>query len=154
MAKGESVRVPRYAAFSVWVREDCTSPIRRMVLTDKQRPVRTVHRDPLAVCDARTIDETEQEASKYRAVSNVTENGEYHLEAFTIHPPKEPEKQRWYWMPEQRQDEVLIIKFADTAAEEDPNIARGCPHVSPIIPGTENEEPRCSLECRVIAFWE
>ncbi len=56
-------------------------------------------------------------------------------------------------MPEQKEDDVLIIKFADTAAEMDPHIAGGCPHVSFEAEGTENEEPRESIECRVLAFW-
>ena len=68
-------------------------------------------------------------------------------------PPKEPSKQKWYWMPEQQPDELLIIKFADTAAEKNPSVAGGCPHLSPEIPGTEDEEPRLSIEARVLAFW-
>lgn len=53
-------------------------------------------------------------------------------------------------MPEQKQDEVLIIKFADTAAETDPNVAACCPHASP---GAEEKEERPSIECRILAFW-
>lgn len=119
-----------------------------------QRPLRTVLRDPLAVCDYRTLDLSELESSSYRALSNVTENGEYLLQADIVLPPKEPSKQKWYWIPRQQPDEALIIKFADTAADEDPKIARGAAHLSPTIAGTEDEEPRCSIECRVMAFWD
>ena len=56
-------------------------------------------------------------------------------------------------MPDQKPDEVLILKFADTAADSDPNIAGGCPHGSPEVEGTEDAEPRNSVECRVLAFW-
>lgn len=56
-------------------------------------------------------------------------------------------------MPDQKPDEVLIIKFADTAADGNPNIAGGSPHSSPEVEGTEDAEPRNSIECRVLAFW-
>ena len=127
--------VPRYAAYSVW------------------RPVQTVKKDPLAVCDWRSVDKPDLCKMTYRALSDSNEGGEYIMEAYSADPPKQPNKQRWYWMPEQRSDEVLIIKFADTASEHDPNIAGGCPHASPVIQGTEREEPRCSIEARVLAFW-
>jgi hypothetical protein len=75
--------------------------------------------------------------------------------ALSHRPPKTPQTQHWYWMPEQQPDEVLILKFADTAADsEHPEMAGGCLHGSPQIPGTEGEEEaRCSIECRVLAFW-
>jgi hypothetical protein len=123
-------------------------------LMSRQRPVEEVRRDPLAVMDVRTADQSEWEAASYRAISNVTPSGEYYLESLSVKPPKKPEEQRWYFMPNQQPNEVLIIKFADTQADIDSTVSRGCPHLSPQIPGTENEIARCSLECRVIAFWE
>jgi GA4 desaturase len=151
---GESVAVPRYAVYSVWV-----SMLPHLSYTctkadHGQRPVEEVRRDPLAVCDVRSANRSEWEASSVRAISNVTKNGEYHLQSLLILPPREPDQQKWYWAPHQRPDEVLIVKAADTAADEDSTISPGCPHVSPIVPGTESEPPRCSIECRVIAFWE
>jgi len=118
-----------------------------------QRPIKPVKRDPLAVCDWRSLDKGELQKIDYRALSEQNENGEYIMEAYALLPPQQPEAQRWYWMPEQKEDEVLIIKFADTAAEHNQDIAGGCPHLSPIVEGTEEEEPRCSIECRVLAFW-
>ena len=134
-AKGEDVTVPRYAAYSVW------------------RPVKTVKRDPLAVCDYRTLDKSELVRDEYRAISEGNPDGEYMMEYWAVLPPKDPSKVQYYWMPEQNPDEVLILKFADTAADTDSNIAMCCAHGSPAIPGTEDEEPRRSIECRVLAFW-
>ena len=134
-AEDDNKPVPRYAAYSVW------------------RPVATVRRDPLAVCDWRSVDKEELERQDYRALSNINANGEYMMEAWHVMPPKNPSQQRWYWMPEQKPDELLIIKFADTDAEKDSSIAGGCPHLSPIIPGTEQAEPRLSIEARVLVFW-
>lgn len=111
-------------------------------------------RDPLAVCDWRSLDKSELQAYHYRSLSDINANGEYIMEAHSVLPPKKPETQRWYWMPEQTEDEVLILKFADTAAEHDHEISGGCAHLSPTLPDVpEKEEPRCSIECRVLAFW-
>ena len=134
-ARGEDVSVPRYAAYSVW------------------RPIKTVKRDPLAVCDCRTLDKSELARDDYRAISDVKPEGEYILDYWALLPPKEKEKLKYYWLPEQQPDEVLVLKFADTKADEDPNIAMCCAHGAAEIPGTEDEEPRMSIECRVIAFW-
>lgn len=57
-------------------------------------------------------------------------------------------------MPEQKPHEVLVIKFADSAAEGDQGVAKCGVHVSPILPGTEGEEVRESCEVRVYLFWE
>lgn len=134
-ARGEDVVVPRYAVYSVW------------------RPVRPVMRDPLVVCDYRSLDKDGLSKHKYRALSEQNPNGEYTMEYWSVAPPKDITQPRWYWMPEQQPDEVLIVKFADTAAESDPSIARCCPHGAAVIPGTEAEVARCSIECRVLAFW-
>lgn len=68
-------------------------------------------------------------------------------------PPKRPERQKWYWIPEQGPDDVLIIKFTDSAAAENENISGGSLHTSPIVEGTENEEVRESVEARIYVFW-
>lgn len=133
--RGEDVVVPRYAAYSVW------------------RPVKSVKRDPLVVCDYRSLDKSDLSRHEYRALSEQNPSGEYTMEYWEVTAPKDRLQPRWYWMPEQNPDEVLIIKFADTAAESDSSIARCCPHAAAVIPGTQNEEPRCSIECRVLAFW-
>lgn len=135
-ARGENVTVPRYAAYSVW------------------RPLTTVKRDPLAVCDYRTIEKETASKHRYRSLSEQNSNGEYIMEYWHIGIPKDPNQAQWYWMPEQTPEDVLILKFADSAAETDPSIARYCAHASPDVIGTQDEEARMSIESRVIAFWE
>ena len=125
----------RYAAYSVW------------------RPIKQVKRDPLAVADWRTTDPHTFKHVEYRATSNVLESGEYMLEQRTQTPEAKDSGQRWYCKPNQNVDDVLILKFADTASERDPKLSAGCAHCSPILPGVENEEPRMSVEARVMAFW-
>ena len=115
--------------------------------------MKAVKRDPLAVADWRTTDVASLQPIEYRATSNVVESGEYMLELYTQTPKAKDSGQRWYCKTDQTPDDVLILKFADTASEKDPSIAGGCAHCSPALPGVENEEPRMSVEARVIAFW-
>lgn len=152
-AAGEDVQVPRYAGYSVWVRTWCDYENACAIADLVQRPLRTVKRDPLALSDWRSIDKSDIIATENRKPSNVNESGSYLGEAVGGLPPKNAASQRWYWSPEQRPDEIAIIKFADTASAEDESIAGGCLHASPIVPGTENEELRSSIETRVYLFW-
>jgi len=125
----------RYAAYSVW------------------RPLKPVKRDPLAVADWRTTDASSLAPIEYRATSNVVEKGEYMLELYTQTPKAKDSGQTWYCKTDQSPDDVLILKFADTAAETDPTIAGGCVHCSPALDNVDDEEPRLSVEARVIVFW-
>lgn len=134
-AEDNDTEPKRYAAYSVW------------------RPIKPVKRDPLAVADCRTTDPKHFLPVEYRATSNITESGEYMLEQLTQTPDAKNSGQRWYCKPNQHPDDVLILKFADTAAERDPKLSGFCAHCSPMLPGVDNEEPRMSVEARVIAFW-
>lgn len=116
-----------------------------------QRPLHTVKRDPLAVLDARTLKDEETCVVDFRARGGITD---YLATAQTLLPPQDASKHRWYFMPEQTPDDVLIIKLADIAAEENPAIANGCGHCAPEIEGMEGFEPRESVECRVLAVWD
>ncbi len=122
---------PRYAAFSVW------------------RPVKTVRRDPVAVVDWGSVDKKAYVPISYRAPN---ENGEYHIEAYSIKPSEDSSKQKWCYVPEQKPDEVLMIKFADSKADQG-LVSGSTAHGSPNLPGSEKEEPRESVEARLLAFW-
>ena len=104
--------------------------------------------------DYRSIEKSELVETDFRVPSALTEDGEYIVKAWLHTPPKDPKALKWYWMPEQKPNEVLFIKFSDSASAEDENEAAGCIHCSPIIPGTEDEEARQSVECRVYVFWD
>ncbi|USW59777.1 Putative hydroxylase/desaturase AsaB [Septoria linicola] len=135
-SEGAAVKIPRYAAYSVW------------------RPLKTVKRDPIAVLDYRSIDKTEMVVTDFRVPSEVAESGEHVSSGWLHTPPKKPEALEWYWVPEQKPDEVCIIKFSDSACEDDPNIAASCFHCSPVVLGTQCEQPRESVEARIYCFWE
>ncbi|KIX94929.1 uncharacterized protein Z520_09239 [Fonsecaea multimorphosa CBS 102226] len=130
---GES-RGPRVAAYSVW------------------RPLKTVKRDPIAVLDWKSPGNIQDDlhAFDYRAKGY---QGEYLLEAYTISRPTNLDDHKWYYVSEQKPHEVMMIKFADTDSVHDKDIAAAGGHGSPFVVGTEDEEPRESIEARVIAFW-
>lgn len=111
----------------------------------------------MAVLDWRTTDKSELVPYVSRVLSGITRNGEYVRESLTHDPPKAPESHRWFWIPHQQPNELLIIKFADTEAGElgkkDAYIAACCAHSATRIAGTDNLPPRESIECRVIVFW-
>ncbi|KAK8075386.1 hypothetical protein PG997_010049 [Apiospora hydei] len=135
-AGDKDVKVPRFAAYSIW------------------RALRTVKRDPIAVCDWRSLDKkSDLVPTENRKPSEINACGYYIGGAMGGLPPKNPQNQRWYWMPNQTPEEVTIIKFADSASVN-PAVAAGCLHGSPEVPGTEEEETRCSVETRVYLFWE
>ena len=122
---------PRVAAYSVW------------------RPLKTVTRDPLAVMDFKSARHDRWKPFDYRSSGH---KGEFLLEACAINAPEEGEVQEWYYVSEQQPDEVLLIKFADSESEVDPNVAAGCGHGSPAVVGQQGDT-RESIEARVLCFW-
>ncbi|KAK8071842.1 GA4 desaturase [Apiospora saccharicola] len=106
---------------------------------DVKRALRTVKRDPIAVYDWRSLDkQSDLVPTENRKPSEINAT---------------PQNQHCYCIPKQIPEEVTIIKFA-ASASEDPAVAAGCLHGSPEVPGTEEEETRCSVETRVYLFWE
>lgn len=145
--------IPRYGAFSVWVSRTSTPQTSEITLMPVQRPIKTVKRDPIVVCDSRTNDKSELETVDFRALSEITDSSTYSMQAVMGLPPKRPELQKWHWIPEQTPEEVLMIKFADSAAADDTTISGGALHTSAIVEGTEDEEVRESVEARIYVFW-
>ncbi|KAH7346690.1 hypothetical protein BKA65DRAFT_477870 [Rhexocercosporidium sp. MPI-PUGE-AT-0058] len=125
----------RVAAFSVW------------------RPLKTVKRDPLAIMDRRSLDPNDLVEVRFRMPNGRGEDkkGEFVCGAYNIKPENHA-RHMWYWLPEQSPEEVLIIKFTDSA---DPDtISTGSPHTCFNLDGTEGIlEPRESIEVKCIAFW-
>ena len=61
---------------------------------------------------------------------------------------------QWYYLSKQEPDEVLLIKFFDSAALGEDSQEAGAPwHASPEIGDAEGDSARESIELRVLAFW-
>ena len=60
-------------------------------------------------------------------------------------------RQRWYWFPRQRREEVLLFKTYDSDVSA---AARFVAHSAFEVPGTPVDAPeRDSIECRVACLW-
>jgi len=95
---------------------------------------------PLAVCDSRTVESSDLIASDLVYRERVGET--YSVKFNPAH--------RWFYAPEMRRDEALLLKIADTRTDIP---ARFMPHTSFTDPTTpENAAPRQSIELRTLVF--
>jgi hypothetical protein len=113
----------------------------RVQVINMWRPIRGPLRDaPLAVCDARTVDPQDLVPSDLVYRERVGETY-----SVTFNPAH-----RWYYAPEMRTDEALLLKIADTRTDV---AARFMPHTSFADPTTPPDAfPRESIELRSLVF--
>jgi len=105
------------------------------------RPTRgPVFDSPLAVADARSVAPTDLVPSDLIYPDRVGET--YGVSYNPAH--------RWFYLPEMRRDEVLLLKCFDSAVD---GRARFAPHTAFIDPTTPNSAlPRESIELRALVF--
>jgi hypothetical protein len=113
----------------------------RVQVVNMWRPIRGPLRDaPLAVCDARTVDPQDLVPSDLVYRERVGET--YSVIWNPAH--------RWYYAPEMRTDEALLLKIADTSTKV---AARFMPHTGFTDPTTPPDAvPRESIELRTLVF--
>lgn len=143
LAQGKSLREdyaasglgPRWALYSIW------------------RPLKRVHRDPLALGDARTFLEAD-----YVPVIVKTPNlgvpGDTSIHETESYLARWSSGQKWYFISKQEPEEVMVIGLFDSERDKYTVAAGGTLHSSVDLPGTDDEEPRESLELRVLAIWD
>ncbi|KAI0194208.1 hypothetical protein F4808DRAFT_441379 [Astrocystis sublimbata] len=154
-AKGKQVPPPmeqysgrRWAIYSFW------------------RPLEPVKRDPLGVCDPRSINRNTDMLEMKRGYPAIGETqAPFEFGALLYRPPlggDERHQHRWFAISEQQPDEVLMIKLYDTErdrpyrgkySDETTRVAPGIPHVSFELPGTQHQEPRRSIEIRALVVF-
>jgi hypothetical protein len=116
----------------------------RHMLINLWRPIRTVERSPLAVCDASTV--LREDLFDSEVVGGLGDSGRSSLFGFNLaYNPIH----RWYYVPRMQPDEVLVFKLFDSktdavqltahSAIEDPTAAPDAP-------------PRESIELRTLSF--
>jgi hypothetical protein len=112
----------------------------RVQVINLWRPIKGPLRDaPLAVCDARSVDFDDLVASDLVYKQRVGET--YSVKYNTAH--------RWYYVPEMRRDEALLLKCCDTLTDR----ARFMPHTAFTDPTTPADAaPRESIELRTLVF--
>jgi len=113
----------------------------RVQVINMWRPTRGPLRDaPLAVCDSRTVAAGDLVPSDLVYRERVGET--YSVRYNPAH--------RWFYTPEMRRDEVLLLKIADTKTDIS---ARFMPHTSFTDPTTPADAfPRESIELRTLVF--
>jgi hypothetical protein len=140
---------PRYAAYSVW------------------RPLKKVERDPLALAPWKSTIDTNGDLVFWPYTNKIPgppELGGDFLKEYAmlgVQGEEAPASQadnanalKWYYLSAQEPEEVLIIKFFDSAALGENAAEAGAPfHASPEIGGRGGERPRESIELRVLAIW-
>jgi hypothetical protein len=151
--------VPRQPANRVHVDQTATSGVdrlrfeypdeaddllrRRVAIVNLWRPIKSPVLDaPLAVCDARSVKPQDLIASDL--VFRDRRGETYNL----IYNPG----QRWFYAPEMRTDEALLLKCFDS--REDGAVARFAPHTAFIDPTAPRDAPpRESIELRTFVIF-
>ena len=105
------------------------------------RPIKGPLQDsPLALCDARTVEPSDLVESNLVYKHRVGETY-----SVTYNP-----KHRWYYAPELRRDEALLLKIMDSKTD---GRARFMPHTAFTDPTTPADAfPRESIELRTLVF--
>lgn len=117
---------------------------RRFVLMNVWRPIRTVYRTPLALCDASSVKRSELNNSEVHGGLNDPNRPTLYGYTLSYGP-----QHRWYYVPRMEAGEVLVFKLFDSDATrpqwtahtafDDPTAAADAP-------------PRESIEVRTISF--
>jgi hypothetical protein len=113
----------------------------RVQVINLWRPIKGPLQDaPLALCDARTVDEHDLVAADLVYKDRVGETY-----SVTYNPAH-----RWYYAPELRRDEALLLKIMDSKND---GRSRFMPHTSFTDPTTPADAfPRESIELRTLVF--
>jgi hypothetical protein len=117
---------------------------RRFVLMNLWRPIRTVYRTPLALCDASSVRASDLNDSEVRG--GLDDPSRPSLYGFNL--SYNPEH-RWYYVPRMEPEEILAFKLFDsdrTRVQWTGHTAFDDPTAGPDAP------PRESIEIRTISF--
>jgi len=104
------------------------------------KPLRLPVRDwPLAVCDASTVDLHDLVDMDVLYPNYLAENRMVHFN----------ENQRWYWLPDQSPDEVIVFKAVDSDRMD----SSPCPHGAFPLPPKYGDHPvRESIDMRLLVM--
>jgi hypothetical protein len=120
----------------------------RVIAINFWRPLfDTPEREPLAVCDARTV--AADDLMELRLFGYGHEGYSWHEIGIDVFEVAASPDQRWYYYSDMTPDEVLLMKSYDSLGV----IGRGCPHASFTNPSASPALPfRRSIELRVLCY--
>jgi hypothetical protein len=138
-------RTVRQFATDVLGRDEAERWLRgRYMLINVWRPITVVQRSPFAVCDASTVEAADLNDSEVRGGLGDPNRPTLYGYSVSFNP-----KQRWYYAPQMRPEEVLVFKLFDSdasAVQWSAHSAFEPPYTPPDAP------PRESIEVRTISF--
>lgn len=105
------------------------------------RPLKTVRRDPLAVCDWSTLDWQQDRIS----TRLVTPTGWHEMGKYAFHPG-----QQWYYLSGQQPREALIFQQFDSSKGQ---AGMTLPHTAFVDPESASGPARESIEIKMFAFF-
>jgi len=118
----------------------------RHMLINIWRPLRTVERSPLALCDASTVKASDLFSSEVRG--GLGDAKRRSLWGFNL--AYNPDH-RWYYAPRMQPDEAFVFRLFDS----DPHAVQWTGHSAFEDPAsTPDSPPRQSIEIRTIAFMD
>ena len=127
----------------------------RFAIVNLWRAWGNVTRDPMALCDARTVDEKDLAAVYAELPESLTKaKTGYQFAAGSRSEAWEvkanPSSHRWYYAAGMTPQEALLIKQYDSKKN---GVARRCPHSAFSTP-YDYGPTRQSIEVRCLLFWE
>ncbi|MSP51187.1 MAG: methyltransferase [Alphaproteobacteria bacterium] len=115
---------------------------RRMAIVQVWRPMRsTVEKNPIAICDASSVEPGDMIAAERRHPHRVGEV--YHLASNPQH--------RWFYFPSMQRDEALVFKTYDSVLDGSARFTAHTAFDDPTSP--PGAPPRESIEVRAFAFF-
>jgi len=114
---------------------------KRFQIINVWRPIKTILKDPLAVADAHSVEETDLVGA---ALIYPDRKGE----TFAVKPNP---KHQWYYKYAQQPHEVTLIKCFDSLND---GRARRIPHTAFTNPEEEDKPYRESIEVRALVFYD
>ncbi|KAK5118549.1 hypothetical protein LTR85_008014 [Meristemomyces frigidus] len=114
------------------------------------KPLETVRRDPLCLCDARSVADEDLQSGKVQ-VPNVGD-----IENYATRAPTEAGRHSFVYVRHQRPEQALVFRIYDGRIDGVTGDKRshGVAHTSFVDPGTENEPPRQSVEVRSFCVFQ
>lgn len=127
---------------------------RRFAIINVWRPITGPLKDhPLALCDARTI--APEELTVSTSITRIGKDGLYSAEGelskTDVYYPAYNAKHRWYYVPDMRPDEALLLKNYDSATDGMTRCSAHSAFKDPTAPA--DVLPRASIEVRVLTVW-
>lgn len=115
----------------------------RVLAINVWRPLKTVQRDPLAICDWATLDWRKDRVTNRM----VLPHGWHEMGKYAFR-----EGQEWYYLSQQRPQEALIFTQFDSESEQAGEGGTTVPHTAFVVPGTQTLPARESIEIKMFAF--